>query len=173
MFSRHLTAAMPFTALERLPLADPGDAPAPVRAQVLKTLAILQEGYTHRDLKQLPDLMERVFARDRDVGLLGTDSAEWVSGYDRVERFIAGDWAGWGDVRLDVDHSRISSKADVAWLATVGTVTFRATSRPIRFTAVMNRAGDHWIFRQLQFQWDERPPALTDLLRPRTRLRVQ
>jgi hypothetical protein len=173
LLSRHLTAAIPSAALERLPLVDRGDAPPAVRAQILQALALLQDGYSRRDLNRLPDLMERVFARDRDIALLGTDSGEWITGYDRVQSFIAGDWSAWGDLRLAVDRARISAGADFAWLATVGTVTFRAASRPIRFTAVMSRAGDHWVFRQLQFQWDEQTPALSDLLRPQINLRLQ
>ena len=173
LLSRHLTAAIPYAALERLPLVDRGDAPPVVRAQILQALALLQDGYSRRDVKRLPDLMERVFARDRDIALLGTDSGEWITGYDRVQSFIAGDWSGWGDLRLAVDRARISASEDFAWLATVGTVTFRAASRPIRFTAVMSRAGNHWVFRQLQFQWDEQTPALSDLLRPQIKLRLQ
>ena len=173
LLSRHLTAAISYAALERLPLLDPGDAPPAVRAQILEALTLLQDGYTRRDLKRLPDLMDRVFARDRDIALFGTDSGEWIIGYDHVQRFIAGDWSGWGDLRLAVDRARISASEDLAWLATVGTVTFRAASRPIRFTAVMSRAGDHWVFRQLQFQWDEQTPAFSDLLRPQIKLRLQ
>ena len=35
LLSRHLTAAIPYAALERLPLVDRGDAPPAVRAQIL------------------------------------------------------------------------------------------------------------------------------------------
>ena len=177
--SRHLTAALPYAALERLPLGDPGDAPPSVRAQILQALALLQDGYTRRDLKQLPDLMRRVFARDRDVVALGTDSSEWVSGYDKVEDFIRADWANWGDVRLAVDHARVASNNDTAWVATVGIVTFhtayRATSQSIRFTAVMSRVEDRWVFRQLEFARSADATSFFGLMRPETfgRLHLQ
>jgi len=55
------------------------------------------------------------------------------------------------------------SSADVAWLATNGTVVKTRSSRSIRYTAVLTRGEGRWLFRQIQFQWDERPVILSDL----------
>jgi hypothetical protein len=164
--SRHVTLILPYAALANMPRAHPGDAPAPLRTQVLEALAELQQGYTRRDLKQLPDWMHHLFAPDLDVIALGTGATEWVSSYDQVEQFFWGDWANWGNVRLAVDSARVSASGNVAWVATTGVVSFPRGSRPLRFTAVMSRSTDHWVFRQIQFQWDDPTVQFSDLLRP-------
>ena len=51
----------------------PGDAPQPVRSEVLKQLKVFQAGYTNRDPQQLPMFMDQLFPRDKDIVVLGTD----------------------------------------------------------------------------------------------------
>ena len=41
-------------------------------------------------------------------------------------------------------------------------------NRPLRFTAILTRQGDRWIFRQIHFQWDDRDPGVLGLLRSAT-----
>ena len=143
-----------------------GDAKELVRAAVLVSLKEFQAGYAKRDPAMLPAFMEQLFAKDRDILLLGTDSGEWIEGYQRVGSFIANDWRYWGDVRLDVDNAMISADNDVAWVTTVGTVgTSPSSTRAIRFAAVLTRSGDRWLFRHIQFQWEDRPESLAELLR--------
>jgi hypothetical protein len=36
---------------------------------------------------------------------------------------VAGDWEGWGDLRLDLDSTSIHSRGDVGWVAAPATVT--------------------------------------------------
>jgi len=143
---------------------DRGDAPAAIREQVLRTFGILQVGYEHRDLNELPFMMQAVFARDRSILILGTGANEWISGYDQVERFIAGDWLGWGSVSFAMDATRVSASENVAWLATVGKVRFKNFDLAIRFTAVLSRVGDRWVFRLIQFQPALENRGLADFL---------
>jgi len=109
--------------------------------------------------------MDRLFSKADDVSLLGTDAGEWVRGYPAVSEFIRGDWQNWGDFRFDVDGAVISASGDIAWITSIGMVHGRRADRPIRFTAVLKRDGDRWLFRQLQFQWEERDPSPTEFLR--------
>ena len=62
--------------------------------------------------------------------MLGTDSGEWIEGYQRVGDFIANDWRGWGDVRLNVDNAMVSADNDVAWLTAIGTVGSGSLTAP-------------------------------------------
>jgi SnoaL-like domain len=143
-----------------------GDAQEPVRAEVLASIRAFQSGYTKRDPAILPTFMEQLFPKDQDILVLGTDSGEWIEGYQRVGDFIAGDWRGWGDVRLDVDNAMVSADNDVAWVTTMGTVgTGSLPTRAIRFAAVLTRSNNRWLFRHIQFQWDDRPETLAELLR--------
>jgi SnoaL-like domain len=147
-------------------LSDKGDAQDQVRAEVLVSLRAFQLGYTKRDPAMLPAFMEQLFPKDRDIVLLGTDSGEWIEGYQRVGNFIAGDWRGWGDVRLDVDNAMISADNDVAWVTTVGTVgSGTSPPRAIRYAAVLTRSNGRWLFRHIVYQWDDRPESLAELLR--------
>jgi hypothetical protein len=143
-----------------------GDAQEPVRAEVLASIRAFQSGYTKRNPAILPTFMEQLFPKDQDILVLGTDSGEWIAGYPRVRDFIAGDWRGWGDVRLDVDNAMVSADNDVAWVTTTGTVgTGSLPTRAIRFAAVLTRSNKRWLFRHIQFQWDDRPETWAELLR--------
>jgi hypothetical protein len=109
--------------------------------------------------------MSRLFAKNADVLILGTDGGEWERGYSQAADFINSDWKYWGDVRFATDDAVISSSGNVAWISTVGDVNWKGTSRALRLSAVLVRSGDHWLFRELQFQWDENDLPLKDLLR--------
>jgi hypothetical protein len=108
--------------------------------------------------------MGRLFAHDKDVLIEGTD-ADWARGYDDAAQFILTDWKNWGDLRLDTGKTVVWSHEDVALLTTVGVVTTEKNERPLRFTAVLNRDGAGWRFRQISFQWDERTPESSDVFR--------
>jgi SnoaL-like domain len=143
-----------------------GDAREPVRAEVLASIRAFQSGYTKRDPAILPRFMEQLFPKDQDILVLGTESGEWIEGYPQVGDFIAGDWRGWGDVRLDVDNAMVSADNDVAWVTTIGTVgTGSVPTRAIRFAAVLTRSNNRWLFRHIQFQWNDRPETFAELLR--------
>jgi SnoaL-like domain len=143
-----------------------GNAQEPLRAEVIASIRAFQSGYTKRDPAMLPTFMEQLFPKDQDILVLGTDSGEWIEGYQRVGDFIAGDWRGWGDVRLDVDNAMVSADNDVAWVTTIGTVgTGSLPTRAIRFAAVLTRSNGRWLFRHIQFQWDDTPETLGELLR--------
>lgn len=142
-----------------------GDAQERVRTEVLVSLRAFQSGYTKRDPAIISAFMDQLFPKDRDILMLGTDSGEWIEGYQRVGEFIANDWRYWGDVRLDVDNAMVSADNDVAWVTTVGTFGDGSSApRAIRFAAVLTRSKDRWLFRHLQFQWDDRPESLSELL---------
>ena len=153
-------------------LLQTGDAPAPVRAQVLVALRAFQEGYIRRDPKELDSFMDRLFPENSDILLLGTDADEWVRGYRPVADFIRTDWLKWGDFRFAVDDSIVWSSGDVAWIASVGAVREQGVDRPLRFSAILTRNGNNWLFRQLHFQWDARDPSPSDLLHASTYLKL-
>jgi hypothetical protein len=152
-----------------------GDAPQPVRSEVLKQLKAFQDGYTSRDPQQLPVFMDQLFPRDKNIVVLGTDPNEWIAGYDSISRFIYADWKNWGDVRLDTEHPVICTSGNVAWLATSGVLQSGRNSRPLRFTAILVLDDGRWTFRHVQFQWDDRQATLWDFLHPEnySRLRWQ
>ncbi len=171
--SRKLTTEPTLGALVRITLTNPGDAPPAVRVGVLDSLNTLQIAYTRRDPAALPELMRRCFDPTLSVLAIGTDPTEWANGYEKVGRFIAHDWTSWGDVRLDLADAQISSFGPTAWVATVGTVNIRQTLRPIRLTAVMSNAGDRWVFRQMRYEYNERPIEVLDLLSLTTLARIR
>jgi SnoaL-like domain len=149
-----------------------GDAPAAIRAGVQAALREFQEGYVKRNPKELDSFMNRLFAKDDDVLLLGTDSGEWTRGYSAVATFIKTDWLEWGDFRFAVDDSLVWSSGNVAWIASVGTVHEHGSDRPVRFSAILTRNGEAWLFRQVHFQWDDRDASSADLFHLTTHLRL-
>jgi hypothetical protein len=149
-------------------LLEAGDASPVVRAGVVAALRAFQEGYVRREPKELDSFMRRVFPKGGDVLLLGTDSTEWVRGYHAVEAFIKEDWQHWGDFRFDTERAIVWCSGDVAWMASVGVVRGGGSGRAVRFSAILTRDRDRWLFRQLQFQWDDRDPSLPVLRRAST-----
>lgn len=149
-----------------------GDAPLPVRAGVLAALRDFQEGYVKRDPKELDAFMNRLFSKNDDILVLGTNAGEWARGYPAVGEFIRRDWLNWGDFRFAVDDSIVWSSGDVAWMASIGALHKNGSDRPLRLSAILTRHGNRWLFRQLQFQWEHRNPSPADLLRPSTDLEL-
>jgi hypothetical protein len=169
--SLHLKTS-PSDEFRRQCLLQKGDAPESVRAEVLAALRAFQEGYRKRDPKELDAFMQLLFQETGTPLLLGTDTGEWVSGYRSVGQFIREDWLKWGDFRFNVEDSIVSSSGDVAWTASVGSLHTGQLDRPLRFSTVLARGDHRWVFRQVQFQWDERDASPRDLLRPDTYLKL-
>lgn len=153
-------------------LLQKGDAPPAVRQGVLESLRAFQDGYIKRNPKEMHSFMQRLFPENEDILLIGTDHGEWARGYGAVADFLKADWLNWGDMRLMVDDSIVWSTGDTAWLASIGVVHGNRSDRPLRFAAVLKQREDHWVFRQVHFQWDEREPGLSDLLDSGTSMRL-
>ena len=88
-------------------------------------LEAFQDGYTRRDLTQTDAFME-LFTPDAEV--IGTNGVrpgvdEWYMDRLSARELVAGDWEGWGDLRLDLDSMSINSRGDVGWVAAPATVT--------------------------------------------------
>lgn len=147
-------------------LRQAANASPAVRTGVLAALRSFQDGYIKRDPKQLDAFMAHTFPENGDILLLGTDGEEWVRGYSAVARFIKTDWQRWGDFRFAVDDSIVWSSGDVAWVASVGSLHTEHADRPMRFSAILTRSGEGWVFQQLHFQWDDRDPRPSELLHP-------
>ena len=122
-----------------------------------------QAGYSRRDPEQLDDFMRALFPSDESTRVIGSEVNEWKNGSAGVARLIGSDWRTWGDLQLAVEDSVIDSKDNVAWLATTGTVRWPSYDRSLRFAAVLTPREGRWVFRQIIFQWDERPLTLSDL----------
>ena len=169
--SQHLRNASS-NELRQQYLLPAGDAPPSVRAGVLDALRDFQEGYVKRDPKNLNAFMNRLFPKDDDILFLGTDGGDWARGYPAVAESMRTDWLTWGDFRFAVDDSIIWSSGDVAWIVSVGVLHTQGSDRPVRYSAILTRNGNSWLFRQVHFQWDDRDPGLRDLFRPRTHLKL-
>jgi hypothetical protein len=132
---------------------------------VLQVLRLFQDGYVKRDLAQLDPFMQRLFADSDEILMLGTGSLEWMRGYASVRQLVKSDWQYWGDARFAMDDSIVWASGDVAWVATVGTVSSSGIARTARLTAVLTRGERGWLFRQIHLQWDEGDGGPQDLFR--------
>jgi len=168
---KHMQDSLP-AATRKLFLQPPGDAPPEVRTGVILALQELQDGYRKRDVSDLDAFMNRLFVKDGDVLILGTGGGEWARGYAKAAELIRADWTVWGNLRFDVDDAVVWSSGDMAWIATVGEVRRKRGSRPIRLSGILVREGDRWLFRQLQYQWDDQDPLFSDLFKPHSDLRA-
>ena len=93
--------------------------------EIRSIFQIFQEGYTRRDLTQVEEFMT-LFTEDAEV--IGTNGVapgvdEWYMNRASARELVAGDWEGWGDLRLDLDSMSVHSRGDVGWVAAAATVT--------------------------------------------------
>lgn len=135
---------------------DWGNASPQVRAAVLDQLRVFQDGYTKRNAAGVDEFMGRLFSHERPL-VLGTMPGEIYAGHERAREIIRTDWESWGDCRFRLGETQVSAEGDVAWFATVGSVTFdlsRFLVLPLRLSGVMVNEDGVWRIRQAQFQFD-------------------
>ncbi len=93
--------------------------------EIRSLMHAFQDGYTRRVQDQVDVFME-LFTEDAEV--IGTNGVrpgmdEWYMDRASARELVAGDWEGWGDVRLDLDSMSVHSRGDVGWVAASATVT--------------------------------------------------
>lgn len=93
--------------------------------EIRSLMQTFQDGYTRRDLSRVDSFME-LFTEDAEV--IGTNGLkpgmdEWYTDRASARELVAGDWEGWGDLRLDLDSMSVHSRGDVGWVAAAATVT--------------------------------------------------
>jgi len=93
--------------------------------EIYSLLQVFQDGYTRRDLSQADSFMQ-LFTDDAEV--IGTNGVrpgmdEWYMDRLSARDLVAGDWEGWGDLRLDLESMSIHSRGDAGWVAASATVT--------------------------------------------------
>src|SRR5512145_696652 len=93
--------------------------------EILSLMQAFQEGYIHRDLSRTDAFMELFTEEAEVIGTNGIRPAEgeWYMDRAAARELVAGDWEGWGDLRLDFDSMSIHSHGDVGWIAAPATVT--------------------------------------------------
>jgi ketosteroid isomerase-like protein len=96
-----------------------------IRDEIYSLMQTFQNGYTRRDVSQADAFMQ-LFTEDAEV--IGTNGVrpgkdEWYMARGSARELVAGDWEGWGDVRLDLESMSIHSRGDVGWIAASATVT--------------------------------------------------
>lgn len=93
--------------------------------EIRSLMQVFQDGYTRRDAAQVDSFMQ-LFTEDAEV--IGTNGVrpgrdEWYMDRSSARELVAGDWEGWGDVRLDLESMSIHSRGEVGWVAATATVT--------------------------------------------------
>jgi len=147
-------------------MARKGEAPADVRMGVQAAVDRLLAGYTRRDPSTIPAFVNENFPAHGDVLVMGAEGnvEEWAHSRKELEQFVYNDWSYWGHLHLDSSKAIVNSTGDVAWMATLGTVEFGRFQKPVRFTAVLERENGRYVYRQIQFQWNESNAETNDLL---------
>ncbi len=93
--------------------------------EIRKLLQAFQDGYTRRDLAAVDAFMD-LFTADAEV--IGTNGVrpgvdEWYMDRASARELVAGDWEGWGDLRLDLESASVRAVGEVGWIAATATVT--------------------------------------------------
>ncbi len=133
-----------------------GNASPEVRAAVISQLLAFQDGYTRRDTRLVAAFMDRLFSRDHPVVLGPLPSGIFV-GYNAATEVVRNDWESWASFRFQTAEAQVSAAGDVAWFATIGSMTFdlsRFLVLPLRLSGVMVNENGVWKIRQAQLQFD-------------------
>ena len=93
--------------------------------EIRSLMQAFQDGYTRRDASHVDAFMQ-LFTEGAEV--IGTNGIrpgqdEWYMDRSSARQLVAGDWEGWGDVRLDLESMSIHSRGGVGWIAASATVT--------------------------------------------------
>jgi len=93
--------------------------------EIRRLLQRFQDGYAQRDASQVEPFMA-LFVEDVEV--IGTNGIEpgveeWYLGRAAARELVAGDWDGWGDLRLQLSGASVRVRGEVGWIAVAGTVT--------------------------------------------------
>ncbi len=93
--------------------------------EIRALMQVFQDGYTRRDVSQT-DAFLQLFTEEAEV--IGTNGVrpaegEWYMDRSSARELVAGDWEGWGDVRLELETMSIHSRGEVGWVAAPATVT--------------------------------------------------
>lgn len=93
--------------------------------EIRSLLQKFQEGYIHRDLTQVDAFMNLFTPNAEVMGTNGVEPGvdEWYTSRDSARELVAGDWGGWGDLRLDLDSASIHAQGNVGWIAASATVS--------------------------------------------------
>jgi hypothetical protein len=132
-----------------------GNISSTERENVLKTLRILQDGYTKRDVSAIDKCIENTFS-SHDVLILGTNPAEILAGKEGAKGLLHGDWAYWGEVKFRLDGSHFDQYNNTVYMATSGEIKidFWHLRFPLRITGVLVKENSKWLISKLQFQYD-------------------
>jgi len=119
-------------------------------------LQLFQDGYTKREIDYLDEYMDKLFSKE-NILILGTMPSEYLTDHSSAKSLIKSDWLYWGDVKLLINNSNISSYENVAWFSTIGYVEFdlfRYLVVPLRISGVLVKEEPDWKFQQVQYQFD-------------------
>ncbi|QNO15953.1 nuclear transport factor 2 family protein [Alkalicella caledoniensis] len=89
---------------------------------IAKLLEIMQEGYTKRAVEDIDEYTEKLFVKSDEMIILGTSCGEWCLGYEDSKMLIENDWKYWGNVIIDRENLELTTKGDIAWFSTLGSV---------------------------------------------------
>ena len=93
--------------------------------EIRRLLQQFQDGYAQRDMSQVEPFMASFLADAEVIGTNGIEPGveEWYQGRDAARELVAGDWASWGDLRLNLPGASIRVRGEVGWIAAAATVT--------------------------------------------------
>jgi hypothetical protein len=93
--------------------------------EIHNLLQTFQDGYTRRDLTQVDAFMKLVTPEVEVIGTNGQKPGvdEWYLNRETFRELVQGDWADWGDFRLDLESASIHAYGEAGWIAASATVT--------------------------------------------------
>ena len=95
---------------------------------------------------------ERTFSQQDGVVAIGTDPAEWWTGYATITRVFRAQLEELGGVQVRADTPLAHREGPVGWFAGRPTVKLPdGTEMPVRLTAVCRKEADDWKIVQWHF----------------------
>jgi ketosteroid isomerase-like protein len=126
-------------------------ADAATRAEIIKTLSDYSVAMAAGDLGAVMALQ----VQDPDLRFIGSGLDEWRDGVEQVKKQVKRDFTQARRLVLIFTEVHVCAEGGVAWIAAPTTVRIELGHKEReyfgRFTAVLVRHGEKWLFAQIHF----------------------
>jgi ketosteroid isomerase-like protein len=122
-----------------------------VRAGILRTVAEYSKALESSDLNAVMSLK----VQDPDLRFIGSGLDEWRDGVEQVKSQVKRDFTQARRLKVVFSEVHVCHEGGVAWIAAPTTVRVDIGHKEHeyfgRFTAVLLKRGDRWLFAQIHF----------------------
>lgn len=121
------------------------------RAEELETVEAVIDRFGYMWENEDMDTFDEIIAQDPDMIIIGTDTAEYLVGYENFKQIRQEQFDSFENVEFSVNNRdvRLSQNGTVAWFSEIFDLFIMAEENPVhlrdlRLSGVLEKRGDDW-----------------------------